>query len=179
MTLQVHVGYACINCSRISVCVCDLYVSDALERYEDRTILFLQANTVTAASTVCSFDKSCSSASNYTDESSQMFKQICSFSMSMWWMSSIDFVHKAKTIETKMNAWPVQDNKGALPGWATIFQCVSRKTVNKDWIKTTKRVVYICECDLDSLLPRWSVVSYSEVGKINQKNNHLYVYTGL
>ncbi len=50
------------------------------------------------------FDKSRYSALHCTEKSPQMFKQICSFPMSMWWMSSIDFVHEAKTIETKTNA---------------------------------------------------------------------------
>lgn len=47
--------------------------------------------------------------------------------MSMWWMSSIDFVREAKTIETKTNARSVQDNKEALAGCVTLSMCVDQK----------------------------------------------------
>ncbi len=73
------------------------------------------------------FDKSCCSASHCTEKSSPMFKQICSFSMSVWWMCSIDFVREAKTIETKTNAWSVKDNKAAFPDCVTLLMCVDRK----------------------------------------------------
>lgn len=54
-----------------------------------------------------SFDKSFFSTLYCPEKSAQMLKQICSFSLCMWWMSSIDFVHEAKTIETKTNVWSV------------------------------------------------------------------------
>lgn len=65
-------------------------------------------------------DKSCSSTVPTKNKSSQMFKHIFWISMSMWWMSIIDFVHDAQTMELKTNAGSVCDNKNATAGCVTV-----------------------------------------------------------
>lgn len=106
-------AFACINYSHSYMCVC-LHVCVWFVHVRCTVKIRGQNNAFSASkyhdcNIYClhSFDKSCSSASHCTEKSPQMFTQICSFSMSMWWMSSIDFVHEAKTIETKTNVRPV------------------------------------------------------------------------
>lgn len=108
LDVSIHALITDVNILCLSVCMCVWFLhvrctgkirqnsAFSASKYQDCSIYCLH-----------SFDKSCSSTLHCPEKSSQMVKQIFSFSMCMWWMSSTDFVHEAKTIETKTNVCSV------------------------------------------------------------------------